>query len=329
MVNTELVYYIKDVVSRGFTHAEVRKGLIKAGYPEPDVNQALSLVPEQLTFGRRWKLALRDPSGLFAQIKDEQGIGHAFSFLLMIAAIAGILFFVPAFLVIVAGYSFLLPEFLFGQSLALVTIGIFVLFIVQAVVGAFVNAGIIHFFARAFGGQGSYHQAFKVVAYSQGWWVPGALFVAVPVVGVFAFSLAILFVQIVGVGALYGLSRGKAALSILAPILFIAAVGFAFSALSAGIALTGRAVESRDLCAENQGEWCYGGTQGNSCGSRDDCLSYVAVDLESPAACTLIQGAERRDICFGTLAINSGDISLCRRASNQGECEKFFLLLGA
>lgn len=327
MVNTDLVSYIKEVVSRGFTHAEVRKGLIKAGYAEFDVDRALSLVPEQMTFGRRWKLALRDPSGLFAQIKDEQGFGHAFSFLLLIASIAGVLFVIPAFVIAALFFQSLLPELLYGQSLALVAVGIFVLFIAQSVAGAFINAGIIHFFARLFGGEGKYHQAFKVVAYSQAWWVPGALFVAIPVVGIFAFSLTILFVQIVGVGALYGLSRGKAALSILAPILLIAGVGFVFSMLSLGVALTGRAVESRDLCAESQGEWCYAGTHGQSCGSRDDCLSYVAVDLESPAACTLIASSERRDICFGTLAINLGDISLCRRASNQGECEKFFGLL--
>ena len=327
MVNSELVSYVKDVLGQGFTRSEVRKGLVKAGYAEIEVDQALSLVPEELTFGRRWKLALRDSSGLFAQIKDEQGVSHAFSFLLMIAAIAGVLFVIPAFVIIALFFQSLLPEVLYGQSLALVAVGIFVLFLLQSVVGAFINAGIVHLFARLFGGDGTYHQAFKVVAYSQAWWVPGALFVAVPVVGAFAFSLTIIFVQIVGVGALYGLSRGRAAFSILAPILLIAAVSLLLSLFSVGAAMTGRAVESRDLCAEQSGEWCYVGTHGQSCGSRDDCLSYVAVDLESPAACTLIDEAERRDICFGTLAINSGDISLCRRASNRGECEKFFSLL--
>lgn len=328
MVNQELVLYVKEVANRGFTHEEIRKGLIKSGYASDDVDTALSLVPERLSFKRRWKLALTDPSGLFAQVKDERGFGQAFSFLLSIAMIAGVLVVIPAFVIVALFFQSFLPEAFYGQSLALVAVGVFVIFIVQSAIGAFVNAAFVHVFARLFGGRGEYHQAFKVVAYSQAWWVPGALFVAVPVVGLFAFSITILFVQIVGAGALYGLSRGRAALAILAPILFVSAVAFVFSMLSVGVALTGRAVESRDLCAESQGEWCYAGTQGQSCGSRDDCLSYVAVDLESPAACTLIENSERRDICFGTLAINLGDISLCMRASNRGECEKFFALLG-
>jgi len=327
MVNTELVSYVKEVVARGFTRAEIRNGLLKSGYDAGEVDVALSFVPEPLSFRRRWKLALTDPSGLFAQVKDERGFERAFSFLLSIALIAGALVVIPAFVVVALFFQSLLPEALYGQSLALVAVGVFFVFVIQSALGAFVNAAFVHIFARMFGGQGEYHQAFKVVAYSQAWWVPGALFVAVPVVGVFAFSLAILFVQIVGAGALYGLSRGRAALAILAPIFFVGAVAFVFSMLSVGVALTGRAVESRDLCANSGGEWCYAGTQGESCGSRDDCLSYVAVDLESPAACTLIEGAERRDICFGTLAINLGDISLCQRAANRGECEKFFTLL--
>jgi len=155
--------------------------------------------------------------------------------------------------------------------------------------------------------------------------LPGLVVCLIPYAGFVIGELWFLALTVIGVGALYGLSRVKAALAVLLAYAVYAVV-IAAVLFSSGITPVGLAVASPQ-CILQGSEWCFVGSSGQSCGSRDDCLAYVAVDQESVGACEQIENSERRDICIGTLAINLGDVSVCERAADRASCEDFFILL--
>lgn len=324
MPSAELIAYVKDVSRKGFSHEEIRKVLIKSGYSESDVDFALSLVPVQLSFSHRMRLVLANPLSLFAQIRDEAP-QKSVAFLLITGVLSGLLVIVPAFVVVTLFFSDLLPELFYNQSVVLAAIVILAAWVVFFIGVSFVHAVLVHAFAQLLGGSGSFSESLKAVSHASGVTLPGLVICLIPYAGFVLAELWFLALTVVGVGALYGLSRVRAIVSVVLPYVLYGVVLW-LVLFSQGVPAVGFAVAA-PACVLRDGEWCSVGSSGQSCGSRDDCLTYVAVDQESVSACEQIENSERRDICIGTLAINLGDVSVCKKAQDRAGCEDFFVLV--
>ncbi|MBI4146740.1 YIP1 family protein [Candidatus Woesearchaeota archaeon] len=313
-------------------------------------------------FGRL-KEVLFSPAKFFESVKEEQGVGKPLLFVVISSAIVGVLLSVMLFVFfgfligLAAEGGADVSSLVAALSPLLVAAVLFVGSLVFSIVGSFVFAGLFHISVKLLGGKGSFVQTYKALAYSSGVFIPGMVLMFIPFVGSIATSVWAIVLFVIGVSALHDLSRLRALvswllLSVVLGILFVVFAMFAgfllamlmpvpeyveettapsYDALAnippppvpGAESSVQQATSSDSGCVERDGQWCFSGAQGEGCGSRDDCLAYVAVDTQNPAVCEQLSD-EQHDICLGTLAINMKQRDLCNSASDQPSCFQFY-----
>ncbi|MDO8648931.1 MAG: YIP1 family protein [Candidatus Peregrinibacteria bacterium] len=164
-----------------------------------------------MTLLQRAQSVLTTPTAYFQSIRPEKALGTPVTYLLVLSAI----FLCLRTLLFTVSPPTVSPE----EIAALAQIG----FMPQAGSAAsgfataiftfalsFVNAGLLHLFARLLRGQGAYVDTYKAVAYSM---TPQMLLSSFPYIGILG-SLYSLYLLIKGLGVLHGMSLGRAILTL-------------------------------------------------------------------------------------------------------------------
>ena len=175
------------------------------------------------------KKVLTKPAEFFTEVKSEVGIGNAFKYLAIISLVYVVLMMIFMFifsLVLGASYRSLIGYGLFPFSLFA---GIFVFALPIAIylislLGSFVGAGVIHLFAKMFGGKGDYSATYKASVYSS---TPSLLFGWIPYLNILV-GIYSLYLYLKGLSILHEISMGRAFLIAILPGIIVAIVILAF-----------------------------------------------------------------------------------------------------
>ena len=179
-----------------------------------------------LSFTEKVKKVMTSPTEFFEKIKGEEGIGEAFKYYIIFSLIYNLLFGTLT----IFGLSGIPME----QMGFLASLGFFlpVVFFVLGIILMFISTGIIHVFARVFGGNGDYPATFKAMVYGA---TPSLLLGWLPFVGII-FAIYSLYLQIKGISTLHRVSMGRAFLIIfLIPMIIGIIVGLIGGLFAAAI----------------------------------------------------------------------------------------------
>lgn len=259
------------------------KGQIAPGAPAPTM--PMPTMPVRMGYFSKLKMALFSPSELFYNVKYEPGFGAPLKFALITGLIVGIIFGVALFALmsILAPFLAMIPiigpilgVFLFFAGPILIVMMIAMLLVIM-LIGPFVSAAIVHVFAKLFKGTGKFSDSYKVVCYSMApilfMWIPFVNFVA---------AIWELVILTVGISKLHAVSKGRAVLVWLLPVIIVVAVAFFLnpgifgSTLQSGSLLGSPATSG---CTTQDGvNWCYtisqpSGVTSGCYGSQDACAA--------------------------------------------------------
>ncbi len=174
-------------------------------------------------FFSRISAVLKNPEGYFSKVKKE-GFWEPFWFYLIWALVTTI--FSSIYLLKSMETS------LYWLPLA------YPLYLLFTLAAFFVGVGVVHFFLTLLGGQGQFTDTVKVIVYgaipSLLWAIPagalqilflnnilGMILLSIPSLG---FALYALYLEVIGASVLHKLSRGRALLGILLPLMILVGV---------------------------------------------------------------------------------------------------------
>jgi hypothetical protein len=186
-----------------------------------------------MDFFEKVKGFLLEPSKTFDATKGEN-LSEAIKYYAAIAAIYSALFAVLlAFVLTFVGTLFgsMMGRqnlgMLMGAGASGVAIIFFVLFMIFAIVGAFVGGAILHIFVYIVGGRKGIAQTIKAVMYGS---TPQLLLGWIPIIGIIA-AIWSLVVEIIGIRQLHELTTGKAVLAVLIPIIIAVIIAIVLAAI--------------------------------------------------------------------------------------------------
>ncbi len=174
-----------------------------------------------MDFTEKVKGFLLEPSKTFDAIKGED-LGEAIKYYAVIAAV-----YSAIFAVLFAFVGSLLGSMMGGRNLGMMLGGIvgaggaiviFVLFIIFAIIGAFVGGAVLHIFVYIVGGRKGIAETIKAVMYGS---TPGLLLGWIPVIGFIA-GIWSLVLEILGIRQLHEISTGKAVLAVVLLLIVVA-----------------------------------------------------------------------------------------------------------
>lgn len=225
MVRQELIDWINNTESKGYTEKQLMYHLTKKGYKKKDIEEAFSIinkespsnpardVGDKFDFWDKLKYLFSNPKVFFESVKAEKGIKNALlTFVILSFSVSvinyGMSFFSRFFLPQRYGYmgyfGLLGPAFIFGTFLFSLAL-------------SFAYSGIIHLIVMAFKGQGTYAETYKAYAYSM---IPFMILVLIPFIGFLSIIYSFVL-MIIGIAKLHNISKGKSALACLMPAIFI------------------------------------------------------------------------------------------------------------
>jgi hypothetical protein len=95
-------------------------------------------------------------------------------------------------------------------------------YFIFGILGSFIYAGIIHVIVKIFGGEGNYVDTYNIFAYSS---LPALVLSLIPFVG-FLGGIFSMIIMIFGISFLHNVSKGKAVLIVLMPLILLFAFIF-------------------------------------------------------------------------------------------------------
>jgi len=179
-------------------------------------------------FFTRLKKSIFHPSEFFEAVKSEEDIGKPLKFAAIMAfifaAIFSILLFMIGFILLqlfllIPGFSALGSLLTALGTLMIILIGAFIWIFFIAM--TFVGAAVIHVFAKIVGGEGNYTATYKAYAYS----LSTLIFMWIPFVNIIFVFLEI-YIIIVGLSKLHGISKKRALLALILPVIIILLILF-------------------------------------------------------------------------------------------------------
>lgn len=245
MVNKRLVDYINRGLEKGFGVEQLSERLIEAGWNENDVKEAADYLSggeaseksESLGIFSKAGKSIAHPVELFERVNSEKGFWPVLKYQLTLLIVP--LIFALILYGLAASFLTFLLAGLSSEAGAIVPYiigGSFVIFFITLAVGLFLAVplisflviGIEHIFIKIFGGRGDYLQSYKSFIYSS---TPSLLFGWVPVFN-FAVSIWSLVLSVVAVSSLHKISKSRAALAIVTPIIILIVLMIAFLIVS-------------------------------------------------------------------------------------------------
>lgn len=221
---------IKEIVDEakkgGFSKEDIIFELKKKGYSREEIEEAFAGRRRKAVVGRG---TVRIGSG--EQLSESQKIGYLFSrpldvfscfyektifrALSLYAIIEGILFLLLFAFSFFLGRFFGPGEFVFSFASVVSFIFIVILFGIS-IGGTFVYAGICHLVAKGMGGGGNYTDSYNVCTYSL---IPSLMIgLIIPFVGWLSIVYSVVLMTF-GLAEYHGISKGKAVVAALTPIL--------------------------------------------------------------------------------------------------------------
>ncbi|MBI4150112.1 YIP1 family protein [Candidatus Woesearchaeota archaeon] len=154
----------------------------------------------------------KTPTAFFTANRQEKGMKEAMQYMFVLGFLFSLL--TVTMNALLAGKKAFatyqnLVLFVLGAQLVLAYLFLIILF--------FVEAGLVHLFARLFGGKATYKDTYRIIIYGD---TPSLLFGWIPVLGILAFVYSI-YIHIVGVRIFHRLSRGMASLAVLLSVLIM------------------------------------------------------------------------------------------------------------
>ena len=264
MVDQQIVMYIRDGLNRGYSNDSLKQALLQQGWKETDINEAIQVAggqqiqlkprsqfiqpkqaaPQQgIGILTKFIWAFKSPGQLFESVKSDHDLNNAFKYYVLMSlvpfliAIVAVLSFPP----ILAGTATTMTSFL-GPLYSLIMI--FMLFgaiyiialYITIIIFSFSIAGFFHIFAMLLRSEkNGYAQTYKSFSYALPPGIIGAiasiiLLFTIPaqsiiilIVGIF-FAAWYLFVSVIGLSHLHEISKGRAALVVIVPIIIMIAV---------------------------------------------------------------------------------------------------------
>lgn len=232
----DLIDYVKQTLKEGHSPRKIKSALKQAGYDKEDIEHAFEVAKlaeatpkhieepveeptheetahkEPKSYFKRVKEALLKPHNFFEYVDQEQGYKQPLIFLSVTLVIAWLAFslgflaatqllksFFPALSAIISALPF--------TSLLLI---FFVSIVAGGFIFSFIAAGIVHLLTKLLGGDGSYEDAFKVIAYQSAPTIPGIILYLIPFVGGLAVLVWQFVIFVFGLSQLYRVSHGKA-----------------------------------------------------------------------------------------------------------------------
>lgn len=183
------------------------------------------------------KKILVDPTAFFEDLKEEKDIWSAvlyFSLLTLVSGVLGVTIgmWVQQYYIDIASEMFSgveLPEMRqigFKQNASMLFIGV-----IFNIASSFIVAGILHVWITIFGGKAKYLRTYQLYVYAK---TPHLLFGWIPLIGGIVWLYTI-FLLIIGTQKLHGMSRKKAILIYVIPL--IAFIVFSLVTLVSVVAL--------------------------------------------------------------------------------------------
>lgn len=174
---------------------------------------------ENFGFWDKLNYLFSNPNLFFEKIKPEKGIKNALLTFVIVGFFASIVSYGISY-----GMRFMMPHGIgyFGFPMYLgLGYGFFGIFplvgFLSSLLISFIYAGIIHAIVTAFKGEGTYAETYKAYFYSM---VPFLILKLIPIVGYLSIIYSFIL-MIIGVSKLQNISRGKAALACLLPVIFV------------------------------------------------------------------------------------------------------------
>ena len=178
---------------------------------------------------KKIKGVLLNPSVFFKNLSREKGLGSAFGYFALLSAVAAILSFVllslfPSF------YSTTFQKLL-GIDLPQSPVLTFWIMLVLTILSyalnlalSFLWAAILHIWIMIFGGEGKYHESYKLYIYAI---TPKVLLSWIPVIFFIGWIWEIVLL-IIGTQKVYGLSKTKSVLRYVIPAVVLVILMIAF-----------------------------------------------------------------------------------------------------
>lgn len=238
MVREELINYLKECRARKISLAEAKKALIKEGWKEKEVDEAIKVVkskvilapppapifrkPVRLTIMKKIKGFIANPVETFRAVKDEP-LGKAFGYYALLSLITPVLLGV-LFLVIGLSALAFLPKLigtsLFASSLIglLITIGLYGFSLINIwISGLIVHLGVLIFIRPNQG----IRETYKALMYGL---TPFLLFGWVPFLN-YLIAMWAIILEVIGLKELHKTSVGKAIAALVIILLIIIIIG--------------------------------------------------------------------------------------------------------
>ncbi|OGI14747.1 hypothetical protein A3K63_02625 [Candidatus Micrarchaeota archaeon RBG_16_49_10] len=160
----------------------------------------------EFDFWDRLKYLLTNPNKFFERVKPERGIGNSLLTLAVVALFASIMKF--GMNMLASSGSFGIFDNLLGYTGSTTILASNLLI---PLFGSFVFAGAVHLSLMIIKVKGGFDETYKAVAYSL---VPTVLLSLIPIVGGLSIIYS-LFLTIIGLSQIHGISKGKAVLACL------------------------------------------------------------------------------------------------------------------
>jgi hypothetical protein len=260
MVDQNVLDYVNNGLKQGHSADSLRQALLKRGWPETEVNEAIQMATGQMIntpktiggptthMGLLTKMIkiLTSPSEFFEAAKADH-IGDALKYYAVIAIIPTAIMIVIALILPTVLMQALSPDLssvisgsagsaqnamlmgLFAQMLTGLILGMVIVGYFISLIATFIVAGIYHVLVLLFGGKRPYGETYKAFTYaSTPFLIIGWIAIPLMLVHIFVYVAAAivigiwsLVVMIKGLSRLQEISAGRAAAVIFTPVIVI------------------------------------------------------------------------------------------------------------
>ena len=185
-------------------------------------NKEVDNSSESFDFWDKLKYLFSNPNLFFEKIKSEKGIKNALLTFVIVGFFASVISYGISF-----GTRFFLP---YGRGFFGFPLGYFgllgygflgwlspIIGFLSSILISFIYSGIIYAIIIAFKGEGTFLDTYKVYAYSM---VPFLILKLIPLIGYLSIIYSFIL-MIIGISKLHNISKGKAALACLLPVIFV------------------------------------------------------------------------------------------------------------
>lgn len=220
----DILNWLKENEKKGYTKSQLRSILLDTGFNKNDVDDALKQLykksaeekikktpAREETYSQFWdnlKYLITQPETLFARIKNESP-KYAITAYILLTLAASILSSISGMFFRQYGFGFFSFFSFFGL------LGLIFPILVLAI--SFIHASITHAIVRGMKGTKGTGNTIKVFCYSL---LPFSLLSLIPFIG--SFSLIYSYIlMIIGIAKVHNITRGRAAVAVLLPPVFI------------------------------------------------------------------------------------------------------------